>query len=77
MQHFFTSAVILPPLSSGLLFCWFAIINLNGAFRYTLLSIGEIQLVSYQYAFLAYVLLSAVFIVCGRLIYGKYQIIAR
>lgn len=53
------------------------LINLNGAFRYTLLSIGEIQFVSYQYAFLAYVLLSAVFIVCGRLIYGKYQIKAR
>ena len=53
------------------------LINLNGAFRYSLFSIGEIRLVSYQYAFPAYVLLSAAFILAGRWVYGKYQIKAR
>lgn len=53
------------------------LINLNGAFRYSLFCIGELQLVSYQYAFPAYVLLSAAFILAGRWMYGKHQIKAR
>lgn len=53
------------------------LINLNGAFRYSLLSVGELHLVSWQYAFPAYVLLSVAFILAGRWMYGKHQIKAR
>ena len=53
------------------------LVNLNGSFRYSLLSVGDFQFVSYQYAFFAYVLLSAVIILAGRWAYGKYQIKAR
>ncbi len=53
------------------------LINLNGAFRYPLLTVFGTELVTYQYAFLAYVLLTAGLIVLGRFIYGRYQIKAR
>ena len=53
------------------------LINLNGAFRYSLLSVGNLHLVSWQYAFPAYMLLSVAFILAGRWMYGKYQIKAR
>ncbi len=53
------------------------LINLNGAFRYPLLTVFGTELVTYQYAFLAYVLLTAGFIILGRFIYGRYQIKAR
>ena len=52
-------------------------INLNGAFRYPLLTIFAKELVTYQYGFLAYILSTAVFIICGRWLYGRYQINAR
>lgn len=53
------------------------LINLNGAFRYSLLYVGHLHLVSWQYAFPAYMLLSVAFILAGRWMYGKYQIKAR
>ncbi len=53
------------------------LINLNGAFRYPLLTVFGAELVTYQYAVLAYVLLTIVFVILGRLIYGRYQIKAR
>lgn len=53
------------------------LINLNGAFRYTVLFIGSLKLVPYQFAFPAYALVCAILVFAGSRIYGRYQINAR
>ena len=53
------------------------LINLNGAFRYTVLFIGALKLVPYQFAFPVYAFTSAILVFAGSRIYCKCQIKAR
>lgn len=53
------------------------LVSLSGAFRYTLLSIGSLQLTTYQFAPMALVLVTIAFSIIGKLVYSKYQVDAR
>ncbi len=60
---------------------WFAIpsnlVNLNGAFRYTVISLFGNSFTTYQYAPVVIILITIVVTALGRWLYGKYQINAR
>lgn len=60
---------------------WYTIpsnlVNLNGAFRYTVLSVLEHNLTTYQFAPIVLIAITAFLVVLGRWKYGKYQIDAR
>lgn len=60
---------------------WFAIpsnlVNLNGAFRYTVISLFGHSFTTYQYAPVVIILITIVLTALGRWLYGKYQINAR
>jgi hypothetical protein len=57
---------------------WYAIpsnlVNLNGAFRYTVVSAFGHNFTTYQYAPAVLILITLVLIALGRWVYGKYQI---
>lgn len=53
---------------------WF---SLNGAFRYSALSVGGSTLAAYQYAPFVYAVLAVVFALIGKLTYNRYQISGR
>lgn len=50
------------------------LVSLNGAFRYSALSIGGSTLAAYQYAPFVYVVLAIVFSTIGKVTYNRYQI---
>lgn len=53
------------------------LVSLNGAFRYSALSIGGSTLAAYQYAPFVYVVLAIVFSTIGKVTYNRYQISGR
>ena len=53
------------------------LVSLNGAFRYSALSIGGSTLAAYQYAPFVYVVLAIVFSTIGKVTYNLYQISGR
>lgn len=53
------------------------LVSLNGAFRYSALSVGGSTLAAYQYAPFVYAVLAVVFALIGKLTYNRYQISGR
>ena len=53
------------------------LVSLNGAFRYSAISVGGITWAAYQYAPFVYAILSVVFALVGKLTYNHYQINGR
>ena len=53
------------------------LVSLNGAFRYSALSIGGSTLAAYQYAPVVYAVLAVVFALIGKQTYNRYQINGR
>lgn len=53
------------------------LVSLNGAFRYSAISVGGNTLVAYQYAPVVYAVLAVVFALIGKQTYNRYQINGR
>lgn len=53
------------------------LVSLNGAFRYSAISVGGSTLVAYQYAPVLYAVLAVVFALIGKQTYNRYQINGR
>ncbi len=53
------------------------LVSLNGAFRYSAISIGGSTFAAYQYAPVVYVVLAVVFALIGKQTYNRYQINGR
>jgi len=53
------------------------LVSLNGAFRYSAISVGGSTLAAYQYAPVVYAVLAAVFALIGKQTYNRYQINGR
>lgn len=53
------------------------LVSLNGAFRYSAISVGGITCAAYQYAPFVYAILSVVFALVGKRTYNHYQINGR
>ena len=53
------------------------LVSLNGAFRYSALSVGGSTLAAYQYAPFVYAVLAVDFALIGKLTYNRYQISGR
>lgn len=53
------------------------LVSLNGAFRYSMFHVGGSPLAAYQYAPFAYIALTVVFFLIGKLAYNRYQVSGR
>ena len=53
------------------------LVSLNGAFRYSVISVGSSTLAAYQYAPVVYAVLAVVFALIGKQTYNRYQINGR